>query len=157
MLLIIIDSHSYLDPHKQSSGAWPSYLYVALRLDFRYVYTAYKTANITIIIKICFWFVKDCHLRIWTNSWNSRSFTVKHMSKKLPAWMLVGRILGLLFIATRSVISRCPGNVCFVLCIYRYFSCYSCVCVVKKALLSVILANSSYMYLTHPSIALLNF
>lgn len=78
------------------------------------------------------------------------------MSKKLPAWMLVGRILGLLFIATRSVISRCPGNVCFVLCIYRYFSCYSCVCVVKKALSSVILANSSYMYLTHPSIEFLD-
>lgn len=32
-----------------------------------------------------------------------------------------------------------------------------CVCVVKKALSSVILANSPYMYLTHPSIALLNF
>lgn len=81
------------------------------------------------------------------------------MSKKLPAWMLVGRILGLLFLAARSVISRCPGNVCFVLGIYRYFSCYSCVCVcvVKKALSSVILANSPYMYLTHPSIALLNF
>lgn len=31
------------------------------------------------------------------------------------------------------------------------------VCVVKKALSSVILANSPYMYLTHPSIALLNF
>ena len=42
-------------------------------------------------------------------------------------------------------------------CVYLYFSCYSCVCVVKKALSSVILANSSYMYLTHPSIALLNF
>lgn len=42
-------------------------------------------------------------------------------------------------------------------CVYIYFSCYSCVCVVKKALSSVILANSSYMYLTHPSIALLNF
>lgn len=33
---------------------------------------------------------------------------------------------------------------------------YVCVCVVKKALSSVILANSPYMYLTHPSIALLN-
>ena len=108
-------------------------------------------------LKFAFDLYRIAILRIWTNSWNSRSFTVKHMSKKLPAWMLVGRILELLFIATRSVISRCPGNVCFALCIYRYFSCYSCVCVVKKALSSVILANSSYMYLTHPSIALLNF
>ena len=44
-------------------------------------------------------------------------------------------------------------------CVYidTFPAIYVCVCVVKKALSSVILANSPYMYLTHPSIALLNF
>lgn len=58
------------------------------------------------------------------------------MSKKLPAWMLVGRILGLLFIATRSVISRCPGNVCFVLCIYidTFPAIHVCVCSKKSTI-----------------------
>lgn len=43
-------------------------------------------------------------------------------------------------------------------CVYidTFPALHVCVCVVKKALSSVILANSPYMYLTHPSIALLN-
>lgn len=85
-------------------------------------------------LKFAFDLYRIAILRIWTNSWNSRSFTVKHMSKKLPAWMLVGRILGLLFIATRSVISRCPGNVCFVLCIYILFLLFMCVCSKKSTI-----------------------
>ena len=72
------------------------------------------------------------------------------MSKKLPAWMLVGRILGLLFIATRSVISRCPGNVCFVLCIFILFLLFMCVCSKKSTIfcytgeLIVHVPNSSF-------------